>query len=159
MKARFKFAYFVGLLVVIAGSLALYLLSPGRPASGLSVNKNKEGIALKGFDPVAYFTEGKPVSGTPKLTHAWMGATWQFSSEANRDLFAADPQRYAPQYGGFCAYGVSVGRKAPIDPDVWKIVDNKLYLNYDAGVGEKWRMDIPGNIAKADANWVKLAKE
>ena len=87
------------------------------------------------------------------------GAKWQFSSAANRDLFAADPGKYAPQYGGYCAFGVSEGHKAKVDPSVWKIVDGKLYLNYDAGVGNEWRKDIPGRIAKADKNWPKVMKE
>ncbi len=113
----------------------------------------KDGVAIAGADPVAYFTAGEYTPGSDEFTHDWEGATWQFASAENRDLFAADPEQYAPEYGGFCAWAVSQGNTAPIDPTAWKIVDNKLYLNYDAGIQERWAKDIPGNIAKADENW------
>lgn len=111
------------------------------------------GIAIEGYDPVAYFKAGKPVKGSKEFTAKHEGATWRFSSAANRDAFAANPQSYAPQYGGFCAWAVSQGYTAEIDPDAWKIVGDKLYLNYSPGVQRRWAKDIPGNIAKGDANW------
>ncbi len=110
-------------------------------------------IAIKGTDPVAYFREGKPVRGSNEFTYQWMNATWKFASAQNRDLFASNPEKYAPQYGGFCAWAVSQGNTAPIDPNAWKIVDGKLYLNYNKSVQRTWEKDIPGNIAKADRNW------
>ena len=111
------------------------------------------GIAIDGTDAVAYFTDGAPVAGDAAITFDYMGATWRFSSEANRDLFAADPAAYAPQYGGYCAYAVSQGYTASTVPEAWSIVDDKLYLNYSTGVRRRWSQDIPGNIAAGDANW------
>jgi YHS domain-containing protein len=114
------------------------------------------GVAIEGTDPVAYFEEGKPVAGSSDFEHEWMGATWRFASAANRDRFATDPETYAPQYGGYCAWAVSQGYTAKIDPVAWKIVDGKLYLNYSKDVQTQWAGDIPGNVAKADANWPKI---
>lgn len=111
------------------------------------------GIAVDGSDVVGYFTQGAPVAGDPAITFAYMGVTWLFASEANRDAFAADPARYAPQYGGYCAYAVSQGYTAPTVPEAWTIVDDKLYLNFSTGVRSRWERDIPGHIAAADANW------
>ncbi len=113
----------------------------------------EDGIAIDGTDAVAYFTEGKPVVGDAAFTHDYMGATWRFSSEENRDLFTADPAAYAPQYGGYCAFAVSRGGTASTVPEAWRIVDDKLYLNFSLRVQGFWLEDVPGNIAKADANW------
>lgn len=110
-------------------------------------------IAIRGTDPVAYFTQGGPVAGRAEFTHTWNNAVWQFASAENRDTFAANPEAYAPQYGGFCAWAVSQGYTASIDPNAWKIVDGKLYLNYSRGVQRDWERDIPGNISRADGNW------
>lgn len=117
------------------------------------------GIAVSGTDVVAYFTEGRPVAGRAEFTHRWQGAAWRFASAANRDRFAADPARYAPAYGGFCAYAVSEGYTAPIDPAAWKIVEGRLFLNYDRSVQRRWERDIPGRIARGDANWPRLAAQ
>ncbi|MEL6492816.1 MAG: YHS domain-containing (seleno)protein [Cyanobacteria bacterium J06621_3] len=113
----------------------------------------EDGIAIRGADPVAYFTEGQYVAGTADYTYEWADATWQFSSAENRDLFASNPTQYAPQYGGFCAWAVSEGYTASVDPDAWKVVEGKLYLNYDARIQQRWQQDVPGNIARADQNW------
>jgi len=110
-------------------------------------------LALKGHDPVAYFTEGRPALGSKQFEHEWNGATWRFASARHRDLFRADPERYAPQYGGYCAYAVAHGGTAPGDPEVWKIVDDKLYLNVNRDIAQEWAKDIPGFIATADAKW------
>ena len=118
-----------------------------------------DGFAIRGYDPVAYFTEGKPVEGKAEFTAEYEGATWRFASAANRDKFTADPAAFAPQYGGFCAYAVSQGYTAKIEPDAWKIVDGKLYLNYDKRVQRIWEKDIPGYITDADKNWPQLASE
>ncbi len=112
-----------------------------------------DGIAIDGTDAVAYFTQGGPVPGSPTLTHEWMGVQWQFSTPENRDAFAADPEAYAPQYGGYCAYAVSEGYTASTTPKAWKIVDGKLYLNYSRRVKRRWERDIPERIRSADANW------
>ncbi len=108
---------------------------------------------LKGYDAVSYFTDGKPTKGNKKFKHEWNGAEWHFASAENRDKFAADPEAFAPQYGGYCAWAVSQGYTASGDPTVWKIVDGKLYVNYNDDVGAKWRKDPAGFIKLANANW------
>ena len=118
----------------------------------------KNSIALKGFDPVAYFREGKPIGGSANFTYEWGKAKWRFSSQENRDLFAQNPEKYAPQYGGFCAWAVSEGYTAPIDPHAWKIVNGKLYLNFNRNIQRRWERDISGHITKGDRNWPGLAQ-
>jgi YHS domain-containing protein len=120
------------------------------------VNHDRSGLALQGYDAVAYFTDGRPVPGKAEFTHSWNGATWRFASREHRDLFAAAPEKYAPQYGGYCAKAVSENDTAAIDPQAWKIVDGKLYLNYSPKVQKLWEQDIPGRIASADKNWPGL---
>jgi YHS domain-containing protein len=115
--------------------------------------------AVGGYDPVAYFTEGRPVAGNSSFTHQWKGATWRFASAKNRDLFKASPEKYAPQYGGYCAWAVSQGYTAKGDPNHWKVVDGKLYLNYDAGVQKNWEKDVPGHIGNANRNWPKVLEK
>lgn len=110
-------------------------------------------LAVGGYDPVAYFTDNRPVKGDSRFAYEYKGAQWHFASAANRDRFIAEPERYAPQYGGYCAWAVSEGSTASADPKLWKIVDGKLYLNYDASVQKKWEKDIAGHIRRADANW------
>jgi YHS domain-containing protein len=122
------------------------------------VNKSGRGVALKGYDPVAYFTAGKPVKGAAEFSHEWMGATWRFSSAANRGQFQANPEKYAPQFGGYCAWAVSHGYTADIDPEAWKIVDGKLYLNYNKSVQRKWEQDLRNRIEEANRNWPRLHK-
>ena len=122
------------------------------------VNTTFPSVAIKGYDTVAYFTSGKPIKGNSDFRHEWNGAEWRFETAANRDLFKADPVKYAPQYGGYCAWAVSRGYTAGIDPDAWKIVNNRLYLNYSIKVQAQWSEDISGNIAKAEENWPKLLK-
>lgn len=145
---------------LLAGSLAAGLLGTGyfvaRPALALDPVFSEDGLAIHGYDPVAYFTDGKPVEGKAEFTHRYEGAVWRFATAANRDAFAAEPQRYAPQYGGYCAWAVSEGYTAPIDPDAWHIENDKLYLNYSKSVQQTWVEDIPGSVAKADANWPGL---
>ena len=120
------------------------------------INKTRAGVAIRGYDPVAYFTDSGPAEGSSDHAQEWNGATWRFSSEKNRALFAADPEKYAPRYGGYCAWAVSQNDTAGIDPNAWKIVDGKLYLNYSVKIQEKWSKDIPGNIASGDRNWPGL---
>lgn len=115
-----------------------------------------EKLAVNGYDPVAYFTDGKPVEGTDEFTLEWNGAKWRFVSAANRDAFKAEPEKYAPQFGGYCAWAVAQGYTASADPEAWKIVEGKLYLNYDKSVQKTWEEDVPGNITKAEANWPKV---
>jgi YHS domain-containing protein len=111
------------------------------------------GVAIGGTDPVAYFTQGRPVRGERGHALMWHGVEWHFSSEETRAAFEADPVRFAPQYGGWCAWAVAEGYTASSTPDAWAIVDGKLYLNYSRGIQRRWERDIPGNIDRADANW------
>jgi len=120
------------------------------------INTNWRGLAIKGYDPVAYFTAAKPVEGDGDFEFEWMEATWRFASAANRDKFAAAPENYAPQFGGYCSWAVSQGYTAGIDPQAWRVVEGKLYLNYSLKVQKTWEEDVPGNIKRADANWPKL---
>ena len=112
--------------------------------------------ALQGYDPVAYFTDGKPVKGTKEFQTDYMGASFLFASAANRDAFLADPAAYAPQYGGYCAWAMADGQYAKGDAKYWKIIDGKLYLNYNSSIQKKWNADIPGFIEKADTHWQDL---
>ncbi len=116
------------------------------------------GIAIRGYDTVAYFTEAKPVKGDDQFTTEWQNATWKFSSQEHLDLFTTDPQKYAPQYGGYCAYGVAQNNLVKIEPDQWTIHDDKLYLNYNAKLNKEWKMDIPGFIKTADELFESLLK-
>jgi len=114
------------------------------------------GSAASGYDVVAYFTESRPVKGSSSYTAEYKGATWRFASASNRDLFLSNPEQYAPQYGGFCAYAVAIGSlDVSTTPEAWKIVDGKLYLNYSRGVQERWESKISGYVADADRNWSK----
>ncbi len=117
-----------------------------------AVYATKEG-AIKGYDPVAYFTQNQPVKGQAGITFDWNGATWHFTSAANRDLFAGNPEKYAPQYGGWCAYGWAQGYPAKTAPDAWSIVDGKLYLNYNKNVQNDWNSKQAEYIQKADKNY------
>jgi len=113
----------------------------------------KSGKAIRGYDPVAYFTESKPVEGKETFIYNWKGADWYFSSKKNLDMFIANPEKYAPQYGGYCAYGLSNGYKASIDEEAWTIENGKLYLNYSLSVRDKWNINRKERIAQADKNW------
>ncbi|WP_348674682.1 YHS domain-containing (seleno)protein [uncultured Abyssibacter sp.] len=116
-------------------------------------------VAIKGYDPVAYFTDGKPVEGKEAFETQWEGATWRFASAEHRDLFAANPEQYAPQYGGHCAFAVAKGNLVKIDPEAWTIVDGKLYLNYSLSVRDQWLADRDGFIEQADRQWPQIGQE
>lgn len=115
--------------------------------------------AIRGYDAVAYFTESKPVKGMKDYSYTWNGAVWLFANVKNMEAFKASPEKYAPQYGGYCAYGTADGHKATTQPDAWTIVDNKLYLNYNKDVMSKWRPNQKEFILKADANWPTVKKQ
>jgi YHS domain-containing protein len=119
----------------------------------------KDGIALRGYDAVAYFSDQRPIKGAPVHQAEYKGSTFYFVSRANRDAFIADPVRYSPQYGGFCAFGLSGGYKAATDPAAFAIVGGKLYLNYNSEVQKQWRADIPGFVIKADKNWPAVSRQ
>lgn len=112
--------------------------------------------AINGYDTVAYFTQGKPVKGSDSFVFQWKEAKWKFSTQANLDLFRASPEKYAPQYGGYCAYGVANGNLVKVDPEQFTVLDGKLYLNYDADVQQAWKQDIPGFNTLADSKFQAL---
>ena len=138
-----------------AAILAAGLIA-GPAFAGGAVNKTFFGTALDGYDAVAYHTLDGPVEGSRQFSYEWRGATWRFVSAKHRDLFAADPVRYAPAYGGYCAYGMAQGAKVDIDPSAWRIVDGTLYLNANKAVQRTWVRDIPGYITRADGHWQRL---
>lgn len=154
---------------LIALALVSLIAATSQAAAGPEVNtttgavivagKPAPGLAVHGFDVVAFFTEGKPMQGDAKFAHVHKDATYRFVSAANLAAFKANPANYEPAYGGYCAYGVSVGAKFDGDPRYWKIVDGKLYLNLDAGIQQVWLKNVPGAIRKAEANWPKLARK
>ncbi|TGL63462.1 YHS domain-containing (seleno)protein [Leptospira sarikeiensis] len=121
--------------------------------------KNDGKTAIRGYDPVSYFTESKPKEGNSKFSYHWQGADWQFSSEKNLEKFKKSPETYAPQYGGYCAYAMRDGEAYETDPKAWKVVSGKLYLNYNEKVHGFWERDVPGNINKADNQWKVLPRK
>ncbi|WCL54355.1 YHS domain-containing (seleno)protein [Gimibacter soli] len=149
-------------VAAIGLALATATFAMGTPSfavvetSTSEVNADAHGLAMQGYDPVAYFTAGGPQKGDKKFALQHTGGTYYFASAENRDTFMADPDRYLPQYGGFCAMGVALGKKLDGDPNVWKIVDDKLYLNVNKDVSVAWQRDIPGNLEKADEYWPGL---
>ncbi len=136
-------------LVLIIGTAAAPALSAEDPVFTGPFSS----VAIRGTDPVAYFLESRPVEGSAEYAFDWQGATWRFSSRANLDAFRADPERYAPQYGGYCAWAVANGYTASTDPEAWTIFKDKLYLNYSLSVQARWAEDIPGNVQRGDQNW------
>lgn len=133
----------------------LLFISSGAFAADPDIFATKSG-AIRGVDVVAYFSlepGNKAIKGTDEFTYEYMGATWKFASAANREAFIANPEKYAPQYGGYCAFAVSHGFTKPVNVQAWRIVDDKLYLNLSKGVKRKWEKDIAGNIERADNNW------
>lgn len=122
-------------------------------SSAGTLNVNDTGVAMHGFDPVAYYTAGEPTKGSAAFAATWQGATWHFATAANRGAFLAKPEAYAPQYGGYCAMGVAGGAKFDVDPTAWRIENGRLYLNKDARTQRSWLRDVPGNIVKADEKW------
>lgn len=136
-------------------SFSFVLLLAG--SVGSAVGQQSVGdVAIKGYDTVAYFKDGKAVKGSASFTFQWHGMTWHFASRENRDLFAGSPEKYAPQYDGYCAWAMTESRLAITDPEVWKIVNGKLYLNCSQEAYNKWSRDIPGHIKKADEIWPKI---
>ena len=139
------FAFFISLLV----SNAAWAVDP--VYTGLFSNK-----AIKGYDTVAYFTEGKPVEGSTEFSFEYKEAIWLFSSQENLDLFKEDPQKYEPQYGGYCAFAVAKGTTASIKPELFTINDGKLYLNYSKKINDQWLDDKENFIKSADKNWPEV---
>jgi YHS domain-containing protein len=142
-------------MIVAACAATPGKVSQTRPVDELNL---RQGVALKGYDPVAYYADGAPAAGDPAITYQWQGATWLFSTVEHREVFKADPAHYAPQFGGYCAFAVSRGTTADSDPNQWAIVDGKLYVNNNAFAKKLWDQDRPGNIVAGDANWPLIPK-
>ncbi|MBO0344725.1 YHS domain-containing (seleno)protein [Roseibium limicola] len=145
----------LGTLALALAVFATPLAFPGMTAAQADEITTfvKDGAAIGGTDPVAYFTEGKPVAGSTDFTAEYDGVTWKFASAENRDTFKANPAKYAPQYGGYCAFGASMGFKIPVIPDAWKIVNGKLYLNNSRPVQKRFEANTSELISNADLNW------
>jgi len=148
------------ILATVFLALALVILGVPGPAHATEPFNQTDGIAIYGYDPVAYFTDGQAVKGSDEFAYEWLGATWYFASAEHRDLFATDPIKYAPQYGGYCAIGMIDGGTWGTNPEHWRIVDGKLYM-YDGSQADmaRWERDAPKNIEKADAEWQLLKTE
>lgn len=129
------------------------IAAPAYAAQPATYTPFASNVAVSGYDPVAYFTAGKPTKGDEKITVTYNGAVYRFASAANRDAFNASPTKYVPQYGGYCAWAVGHGYTAKADPTAWKIVNGKLYLNYNADIQKKWVADEANQITSADKNW------
>lgn len=139
------------LKTILAGSILV--ASSFAFAADIDMNADANDLAIKGYDPVSYFTMSTPKMGNASYTATYKGGIYQFSSEENRDMFKASPAKYAPQYGGYCAFGVAMEKKFDTDPLAWKIVDNKLYLNLNKDVQTKWLTDVPGYLDLSNDNW------
>ena len=135
-------------------AVALFVSVAATPAFSGDVTHSTPGIS--GYDPVAYFTDGQPMKGSGYHVAEYQGVTYAFASSEHKDLFEANPGKYVPAYGGYCAYGVAVGKKFVSDPEAWKIVQGTLYLNLDKDIQAKWAKDIPGYIKKSEANWKEI---
>lgn len=141
---------------VLLSAVALALSVTTTVWAAGQLNLDRQGVAIKGHDPVAYFVDGKPMPGRAELSHSVGGATYWFANERNLQAFKAEPAKYTPQYGGYCAYGVAQGFKPDIDPTAFKIVEGKLYLNLSPAVQSRWLADVPGFITRANQNWSQL---
>lgn len=139
--------------------IAAVLLPGGAAFAQDAPVSNVGGIAIRGADTVAYFTEGRAVQGRAEFAVKWMGAVWYFASIENMERFMADPRAYAPQYGGYCAYAASKGAVAEADPNAFAIVDGKLYLTYSMSARESWSKDVPGNLGRANATWARIGRK
>ena len=140
---------FLGLMAAVPATLA----AAGPALAAEPRVFQRRGVAIGGYDPVAYFTQAKPVRGDAAFAADHDGATFHFASAENKATFEANTAKYAPQYGGYCAFAVANGYTAKTDPDAWTVHDDKLYLNFSKGVWRRWLRDVPGNVAKGDANW------
>lgn len=144
----------------IIHTIAASLLLSVAAFSGDLVNvSGASNAALNGYDPVAFFTESKPVNGSPFISAEYKGVTYYFANEEHKKLFTAVPEEYAPQYGGYCAYGVALGKLFPVDISTWQVVDGKLYLNLNPEILKKFNEDLGGNVSKAEKHWPDLVEE
>jgi len=143
------------LLTIILVVLAMPVLAQTKTL----LNLDKAGLAIQGYDPVAFIADGKPLKGKPELGFRHKGALYYFATKEHRDAFKADPTKYEPAFGGYCAYGVSRGKLVEIDVDAFQVVDGRLLLQYSKGVREDFNKDTKGNLTKAEANWPTLVEK
>lgn len=137
----------------------LLLLSTYAANAQEVINVDKSGLALKGYDPVAYFTDGKPVQGSSEFTASYKGGKYQFASAEHKAAFEQEPAKYAPQFGGFCGYAASINKLAVIDPNYFQVLHGRLVLQHNKKAWDLWQQDVEGNLKKADANWPSLSKQ
>ena len=142
----------------LRSSVFVVLLAASTAVAGQKINKDTEGVAILGYDTVAYFTDGRPVKGSPDFEYVWQDARWRFASAEHRTLFVSSPDHYAPQFGGFCTGGIGFGRLVPINPDAWVIVEDRLYLHYDKGGRDETAADPKAHITAAAEQWRVLGK-
>ena len=147
------------LKTTLAGAALSIALLTSALAAGVDVNATTTGLALRGYDPAAYFTRGEPTRGDFQITAEYNGATYRFENEENKARFVANPEAYAPAYGGYCAFGTAMGFKFDGDPEYWRVVDGELFLNISQDIQVEWEKDIPGYIVKADGNWETIAQK
>ena len=154
---------FITQLVALAATAAALPASGAQPPYNTLLRETPAqghgDVAIRGYDTVAYFTQAKAVPGSDAFATDWMGAKWKFASQQHLELFKASPARYAPQYGGYCAYGTAQGYLVKVDPEQWSVIDGKLYLNYDAKVQSMWKKDTPRFIEQADGKFPGLLKQ
>jgi len=141
------------LMIAAIGTLATWA------HAGEVVNIDKNGLALQGYDPVGYFTDGKPVKGSAEFTVTYNGATYQFATAEHRETFQKSPEKYAPQFGGFCGYAASINKLAPIEVEYFQVLHDRLILQHNEKAWKLWHQDVEGNLKKADANWPTLAQQ
>lgn len=149
-------------LLIAAAALAFASAANAAPPVNTlkaSLFGGRTDTAISGYDTVAYFTDGKPIPGSDAYTYVWKGAKWKFASQAHLEMFKADPTKFAPQYGGYCAYGVAHGNLVKVEPDSWTVVDGKLYLNFNKPVQWLWSRDPKGFITDADSKFDELLKK
>jgi YHS domain-containing protein len=138
--------------------IILIILSCKKSSTVTPVNVISGDIAIKGYDPVAYFADQRPVKGSAAFEYLWNGAKWRFASAEHRDQFRAVPEKYSPKYGGYCAYAVSLGKIVDIDPEAWTVFEGRLYLNINRNVRKLWERDKEEYIRKADENWPRMLR-
>jgi YHS domain-containing protein len=143
----------------LSAIVAMALVLPALAQSKSLLNLDKSGLAIQGYDPVAFFADNKPVKGKPEFQSVHSGATYRFASREHKDLFDKDPAKYEPVFGGFCAYGVSRNKLVEIDVEAFQVVDGKLLLQYSKGVRNDFNKDTKGNLAKAESNWPGLVEK
>lgn len=142
----------------LVATIVILLAAVAHAEPTIRVNKDADRVAIAGYDPVAYFTEERPVEGSPELEYEWQDALWRFSDPEHLTMFAKDPERYAPRYGGFCTGGMALGVRWVVDPEAWAIVEDRLYLNFRKGGRDEFVADPDSYIRKADANWERLGQ-